>query len=253
MIIRRFVIALRQQDWATVTIEFLIVVAGIFVGLQVDDWNRSRVAAAEERHLLVDLHRETQISINIQSGFNQRLGGWLEGTKAVINALDTNTLHKLDDQEIAFGLITSTWNPPFSFPTQVLEKYDRLAGLQVLATPDLRRSIALYRSAIVMAEGAIKADAARVPFILDAAKGGLVPRLDDESQPFGVSYSVDREALQSLPDFRRQLFIAYRAQKNAHLHHRANMLTRAKDACNALAKYLELEACTVPGKSGPQA
>ena len=65
MIIRRFVAALHQQDWATVVIEFLIVVAGIFVGLQVDDWNRSRVAALEERDLLVDLHRETQISIII--------------------------------------------------------------------------------------------------------------------------------------------------------------------------------------------
>jgi hypothetical protein len=42
MIIRRFVTALRKQDWTTVTIEFFIVVAGIFVGLQVDSWNSDR-------------------------------------------------------------------------------------------------------------------------------------------------------------------------------------------------------------------
>lgn len=249
MIIRRFVAALRQQDWATVVIEFLIVVAGIFVGLQVDDWNRTRVAALEERDLLVDLHRETQISINVQSGFSQRLGGWLDGTKAVINALETDTLQELDDQEIAFGLISSTWYPPFNFPTQVLEKYDRQGGLQTLVIPEVQASIGLYGSAIVFAAGAIKADAARVPYILDAAKDGLLPRLDDESWPNGISYSVDREVLQELPDFRRQLFIAYRAQKNAHLNHRADVLSRAVDACNALAKYLGKSKCTVPGES----
>jgi hypothetical protein len=58
MIIRRFITALRQQDWTTVTIEFLIVVAGIFVGLQVDDWNRSVNDRALERGYLERLHAD---------------------------------------------------------------------------------------------------------------------------------------------------------------------------------------------------
>jgi hypothetical protein len=36
--------AIRQQNWFTVVIEVFIVVVGIFIGLQVDDWSQSRKA-----------------------------------------------------------------------------------------------------------------------------------------------------------------------------------------------------------------
>lgn len=42
MIWQRLAAAIRRQDWAVVITEFLIVVAGIFVGLQVDRWNEQR-------------------------------------------------------------------------------------------------------------------------------------------------------------------------------------------------------------------
>ena len=45
MLIRRIATAFRNQDWATVTIEFMVVVAGIFVGLQAD----SAVASTTEK------------------------------------------------------------------------------------------------------------------------------------------------------------------------------------------------------------
>lgn len=42
MILRRMANGIRQQDWYTVVLEVLIVVVGIFLGLQVDDWNNDR-------------------------------------------------------------------------------------------------------------------------------------------------------------------------------------------------------------------
>jgi hypothetical protein len=62
MIIRRFVTALRQQNWATVAIEFLIVVAGIWVALQVENYNVGRqeqgtIELALEQ-MLIDLEQD---------------------------------------------------------------------------------------------------------------------------------------------------------------------------------------------------
>jgi hypothetical protein len=37
MILRKLAESIRQQNWFTVLVEILIVVIGIFVGLQVDD------------------------------------------------------------------------------------------------------------------------------------------------------------------------------------------------------------------------
>jgi hypothetical protein len=51
MILRKLAGALRKQDWGSVTIEFLIVVVGFFVGLQVHDWSQIR----KDRALEIDL------------------------------------------------------------------------------------------------------------------------------------------------------------------------------------------------------
>lgn len=56
--IRRLARSLRQQDWVTVAIEFVIVVVGIFVGLQVTQWNEERQAQARELSYLTRLHED---------------------------------------------------------------------------------------------------------------------------------------------------------------------------------------------------
>lgn len=49
MIIRRIAVAIRRQDWAVVLIELLVLIVGIYIGLQVDNWNETRVAHANAK------------------------------------------------------------------------------------------------------------------------------------------------------------------------------------------------------------
>ncbi len=42
MIIKRLATGIKEQDWFVVMVEVMIVVVGIFIGLQVDDWNEGR-------------------------------------------------------------------------------------------------------------------------------------------------------------------------------------------------------------------
>lgn len=58
MILRRLSEAIRKQDWFVVAIEVLVVVVGIFIGLQVDDWNQSRRDRADERTFIGRLHED---------------------------------------------------------------------------------------------------------------------------------------------------------------------------------------------------
>ena len=39
MILRRVATALREQNWSTITIEFLLLVVGVFLGIQAANWN----------------------------------------------------------------------------------------------------------------------------------------------------------------------------------------------------------------------
>jgi len=56
MIFRRIAAAVRRQDWSTVGLEIMIVVLGVFLGLQVNNWNEARGDRADEMNFLERLH-----------------------------------------------------------------------------------------------------------------------------------------------------------------------------------------------------
>ena len=58
MILRRLAEAIRGQNWFTVALEILIVVVGIFIGLQVNDWNQARIDRGLETRYLERLHAD---------------------------------------------------------------------------------------------------------------------------------------------------------------------------------------------------
>jgi len=59
MILRRISENVRSQNWFSVAVEFVIVVVGVFMGLQVQDWNEARKERIEEHELLGRLYEET--------------------------------------------------------------------------------------------------------------------------------------------------------------------------------------------------
>lgn len=58
MILRRLTDAIRKQNWFQVIVEIMIVVIGIFLGLQVTEWNEERKERIQERIFLNRLHIE---------------------------------------------------------------------------------------------------------------------------------------------------------------------------------------------------
>lgn len=55
MILRRLTANLRAQNWTAITIEFLIVVVGVFIGTQVSNWNQDRLEKRATERMLVQL------------------------------------------------------------------------------------------------------------------------------------------------------------------------------------------------------
>lgn len=41
MILRRVITHVREQNWTAIGIDFVIVVTGVFIGIQVSNWNAS--------------------------------------------------------------------------------------------------------------------------------------------------------------------------------------------------------------------
>ncbi len=64
MILQRLAASIRKQDWFTVLIETLIVVLGVFLGIQLGNWNAERANAKLGEEYVSLLARETQVNLD---------------------------------------------------------------------------------------------------------------------------------------------------------------------------------------------
>ena len=58
MLLRRITKHVKSQNWFAVCIDFLIVVVGGFIGIQVNNWNQFNIDRQDEAVLLLDLHAD---------------------------------------------------------------------------------------------------------------------------------------------------------------------------------------------------
>ncbi|MEM6536628.1 MAG: hypothetical protein AAF668_02735 [Pseudomonadota bacterium] len=89
MIIRRLVIAVRRQDWFTVLIEFALVVAGVLVALQVNNWNEDRSDRQAYEHSLDRLRGEIVANFDMLDLASADIAGELPLVQAAYDALET--------------------------------------------------------------------------------------------------------------------------------------------------------------------
>ncbi|GJL92752.1 hypothetical protein [Hyphococcus sp.] len=65
MILRRVIAHFKKQEWTAIGLDFVIVVVGVFIGIQVANWNDMQASKARETELLVELRRELEASIRV--------------------------------------------------------------------------------------------------------------------------------------------------------------------------------------------
>jgi hypothetical protein len=64
--------AIRKQNWFVVAIEVLVVVVGIFIGRQVDDWNQARRDRADEKIFIERLHEDIVLAEELSNRVRAR-------------------------------------------------------------------------------------------------------------------------------------------------------------------------------------
>lgn len=64
MILRRLAGAIREQNWFSVVLEVAVVVVGIFIGLEVNDWNQQRLEREGDKRALALFVNELQLMLD---------------------------------------------------------------------------------------------------------------------------------------------------------------------------------------------
>ena len=64
MLLRRVIEHVKAQNWTAVSLDFVIVVVGVFIGIQVSNWNEARGERSAEAKYLASLDQDLQESIS---------------------------------------------------------------------------------------------------------------------------------------------------------------------------------------------
>jgi hypothetical protein len=73
MLLRRITQHAREQNWTAICIDFVIVVVGVFIGIQVSNWNEERVSHDAERAFIEAVRDEIAQNIEDTQGFMEML------------------------------------------------------------------------------------------------------------------------------------------------------------------------------------
>ena len=63
MILRRLSQSLKEQSWTGIVIEFILLVAGVFLGIQVANWNQAQADARSGRDYVTRLARDLDVDV----------------------------------------------------------------------------------------------------------------------------------------------------------------------------------------------
>ena len=132
MILRRLAMSLKEQNWTAIAIEFVLLVAGVFLGTQAANWNEARNLQERKAAALMRMHDEALANID-----------YLRKRLDVLPDIPTFAelgMNELDWMAF-FGLVA-----PAGTPEPIIRKFNEAARL-ALTQADVTAKLATQQAA----------------------------------------------------------------------------------------------------------
>ena len=144
MRLRHIIAHLKAQNWIAVTLDFVIVVIGVFVGLQVNNWNQARHDAARGQEYLERIHSDLRADV---AALDRRLVFWGDVDAYGIAAIDFAETGKLANGSawetlLAFYQASQIW--PYTTSDGTYRELIAAGDLGLVSSSALRGSLSDY-------------------------------------------------------------------------------------------------------------
>ena len=231
MMIKRIAIGLTKQNWSTLVLEILVVIVGIFLGLQADSWYESQSRKKELDSYFWSLSDELANSAWMRTNYVRWHEKVIDGLKTVLVALDGAPLAEHEEELAYFGL-THVGNPPTS-PQRfaVLNEMQAAGMLQLIESADLRQLLGEILSSLEWEHREYQRYVSTLdapPFSADTVGYAL------DSDDTVVVTSVDWELARAEPAFRQRVLQGISVY-SILLHIHKDFVTTHEDALKILA------------------
>ena len=148
MILQQIAASLKKRDWGTVVLEIFIVVVGIFIGLQVDDWNEARKDRIREARYLERIYAELALDIgeiqrDIELATERRAMGQL-----LLGALENPGLVRADPTRFIIAVERAGYTLLPTINDHTFEEIKSGGDLAIIRDEALRSALTGYYSLI---------------------------------------------------------------------------------------------------------
>jgi hypothetical protein len=147
MSLRSLAARFRQQDWTAVAIEILIVIVGVFIGLQVSNWNDTRKENERGREYLQRLQAELLQDANTLTQISKFWSDVEANGQMAMAYAEEGVLHEGSAWRtlLAYHQASQVW--PYRKPDVTFQEISSTGSLLLIRDTALRERIARHYSA----------------------------------------------------------------------------------------------------------
>lgn len=146
MILRRLSKSIRKQDWFAVLIEFVVVVVGIFAGLQANDWAQEHQDRRQEHAALERLFLEADGAHQLLNRFVQQTLRMNQMRRNAVQFADSDAPVPKDELPLKTGINTLAMFPPVIPITVAYDELKSSGQMQLIRSAALRGQIAEFHA-----------------------------------------------------------------------------------------------------------
>jgi hypothetical protein len=141
MILRRITGHVKTQNWFAVGIEFVIVVVGVFVGLQAQDWSTERAERSTERASIERLIVEYELNLELLEEDKEKSQKTMAATERLLTMISPEPAAVIANEALAQTFLDCLTNPKFVPNVGTTNSLVASGDLRLIGDPEIQRML----------------------------------------------------------------------------------------------------------------
>ena len=141
MILRRITEHVIAQNWSAVGTEFVIIVVGVFVGLQAQDWSTARAERSTERAAIERLIVEYELNLELLDASKEESQTTMAATESLLDMMSPAPAGDMVDEALARIIVDCLTNPKFIPALGTTNSLVASGDLRLVGDPEIQRML----------------------------------------------------------------------------------------------------------------
>lgn len=246
MLLRRIAKAFRRQDWVTVFVEFALVVAGVLIALQVDNWASAALKRKHEKAALERLFFEAKAAQDELTFMLARTERLNQLRRAGVAFIDSDA--PVPDQVIPLkiGINTMGQFPRLPIVRVVYDELTSSGQMQIIQSAEIRNRVASFHVDVAYFNELNAQFAAGSDTFWEAYRDHVIWRYNPDATDSDILLSTyDWESMRADRQF-ISIAIGYLRNQVVSEDSLRDLQTSASELCETLGRVVE-RSCTTEG------